>query len=261
MIVDVSTFVGPYPFRELPDTSAEGLVREMDRVAIDRACVGYLPSFLLRDPTPGNARLCAALHGHEDRLLPVFTVHPDLPAWQRDVERCRDAGGVAIRLFPMHQSVDPAGSAMRDVVVAAGALKLPTILTVRFEDVRQRHPFDVARDFPPSAVRSLARVDPDVRLIVTHASREFVEEVFFGLTKEEAARVLFDVTWLWGPPSNDLRILVSTVGAERFVFGSAMPLRIPEATPAKLDLAQLDQQARAKIHAENLRAWIPRLRT
>ncbi len=260
MIVDVSTFIGPYPFRDLPDTSAEHLLREMDRIQIDHACVGYLPSFLLRDPAPGNERLCQALRNHDGRLHPVFTVHPDLPAWQRDLDRCKSSGGVAVRVFPMHQSVDPVGAVMREFVSAAGALDLPILLTVRFEDVRQRHPLDVARDLPPSAVRQLARVDPGAKLIVTHAGREFVEEVFFGLTREEANRVLFDVTWLWGPPSNDLQTLLSTVGVDRFVFGTAMPLRIPDATPAKLDLVDLDEHGRELIHANNLLAWLPTLR-
>jgi predicted TIM-barrel fold metal-dependent hydrolase len=105
-------------------------------------------------------------------------------------------------------------------------------------------------------VRSLARIDDRSRILVTHAGRGFIEEVHFGLTPQEARRVLWDITWLWGPPDNELKALVQSVGAERFAFGTAMPLRIPDAAPAKLDLAGLSPQDRAGIECENLERWL-----
>ena len=95
-----------------------------------------------------------------------------------------------------------------------------------------------------------------MRILVTHAGRAFVEEVHFGLTEEEARRVLWDVGWLWGPPENELRKLVTTIGAERFAFGTGMPLRIPDAVPAKLDLAGLSSGDRAAIESENVNRWL-----
>jgi predicted TIM-barrel fold metal-dependent hydrolase len=156
----------------------------------------------------------------------------------------------------MHQGVRPDGETVTDAVVAAGALGLAVVLTVRFEDVRQRHPLDTTPDLPPSAVRALARADQRVRLLVTHGGGAFVEEVHFGLTVEEASRVLWDISWLWGPPENELRKLVSTVGADRFAFGTGMPLRIPDAVPAKLDLAALSSEDRAAIESGNVGRWL-----
>ena len=52
MIVDVSTFVGHYPYRLLPDSTPSFLLREMDRIGIGEAWVGHLSSFLYRDPAP-----------------------------------------------------------------------------------------------------------------------------------------------------------------------------------------------------------------
>ncbi len=256
MIVDVSTFVGSYPYRHLRESTAASLLGVMDRIGIDEAWVGHLPSFLYRDPASGTAALLRDLDAAADRLRPVPAIHPGLPAWTTDLERAQDMGAPAIRLYPMHQALAPDGVEMREAVLAAGDMGLPALLTVRFEDVRQRHPLDVVPDLPPSAVRALARTGPTARILVTHAGRDFVEEVHFGLTPDEARRVLWDVTWIWGPPSNDLLTLVSTVGADRFAFGTAMPLRIPEATPAKLDLSQLTAQQRSGIESGNLLRWV-----
>jgi predicted TIM-barrel fold metal-dependent hydrolase len=91
--------------------------------------------------------------------------------------------------------------------------------------------------------------------VVTQADRAFIEEVHFGLTPEEAARVLWDVSWVWGPPIDDLRLLLETIGADRFVLGTGMPLRIPDAAFARLDLEDLSDAARRAVLGGNLARW------
>jgi predicted TIM-barrel fold metal-dependent hydrolase len=125
------------------------------------------------------------------------------------------------------------------------------MLAVRLEDGRQRHPNDRADELPPWAVRALIRSDPSVRLVVTHAERGFIEEVHFGATPEEAARIWWDITWVWGPPEDHLETLLETIGPARFVFGTGQPLRIPENSIARLDLLDLPAGARADIESGN----------
>src|SRR2546422_10963226 len=67
-----------------------------------------------------------------------------------------------------------------------------TTLFRSLEDGRQRHPNDRAGELPAAAVRALIRSDEDLRLLITHADRGFIEEVHFGSTPEEAARLWWD---------------------------------------------------------------------
>jgi predicted TIM-barrel fold metal-dependent hydrolase len=126
------------------------------------------------------------------------------------------------------------------------------MLAVRLEDSRQRHPNDAAAELPPWAVRSLVRSDPAVRLIITHADRGFIEEVHFGSTPEESARIWWDICWIWGPPEDHLHTVLRTVGVDRFLFGTGQPLRLPETSVAKLDLLDLPAEQRAMIESENV---------
>jgi hypothetical protein len=123
---------------------------------------------------------------------------------------------------------------------------------VRLEDGRQRHPEDRTAELPAAAVRALIRSDRDVRLVITHADRAFIEEVHFGSTPEEAARLWWDVCWVWGPPEDQLATLLETVGVDRFVFGTGQPLRIPESSVAKLDLLDVAPRERAALESENI---------
>jgi predicted TIM-barrel fold metal-dependent hydrolase len=127
-------------------------------------------------------------------------------------------------------------------------------MAVRLEDSRQRHPNDRAAELPPSAVRTLVRSDTRARLIITHADRSFIEEVHFGSTPDEASRIWWDISWIWGPPEDHLETLLRTIGADRFVFGTGQPLRLPETSVAKLDLLDLPGEQRAQIESQNIHA-------
>lgn len=253
MRVDVNAFLGAYPFRRVPGTSPGALLAAMDRVRIDEAWVTHLPGIFWRDPTEGNAWLLGVAKDMP-RLRPVPAVHPGLADWPDVVRAAADARAPAVRADPTFYGIDPAGPAMRALATACAEADLPLALAVRLEDGRQRHPHDAAPELPAAAVRALVRSHARLRLLVTHADRPFVEEVHFGSTPAEAARIWWDICWIWGPPEDHLETLFATVGAGRFVLGTGQPLRIPENADAKLDLLDLSPDDRAAVESGNARA-------
>jgi hypothetical protein len=238
--VDVDTFVGGYPFRYVPHPDPGVLVRVLDREEIESAWVGHLPSAFHRDPTEGNATLVAALDPFSTRLRPVPAIRPDWPHWERSLERASNAGAPAIRAYPPQWGLGPHDSDMRELAIAAGERGMAMLLTVRFEDLRQRHLMDVAGDLSAAAIRDLARAGANVRIVVTAAGREMIEEVHWSLTPEEQQRVFWDISWIWGPPEDHLAKLFRTVGSERFVFGTQWPMRLTQTPRANLDLLPPD---------------------
>lgn len=252
MTVDVSAFLGPYPWRDVPDTGVESLVAGLERDGVTEAWVSSLAAIFWRDPTAGNAALAEAASAHRS-LRPVFAVQPEMAHRDRALHGAYDAAAPAVRCDPAFYGVDPVGADMRRLVAACGEAGLPLVLTVKLEDGRQRHPNDTAPDLTAAAVRALVRADDRVRLLVAHADRAFIEEVHFGSTPEESARIWWDIGWIWGPPEDHLALLLSTMGAERFVFGTARPLRLPESAFARLDLLETDDATRAAILHGNAR--------
>ena len=250
MRIDVNAWLGGYPFRKVEGGSAGQLLAAMDRTAITDAWVSWLPGILWRDPAEGNAELRAAVADHA-RLHPVPAIHPGLPGWEQELETAFAEGAPAVRCDPLWYGLDPAGSDLRRLAVACASLAMPLTLAVKLEDLRQRHPLDRAGDLPASAVRTLVRTDARLKLLITNADRGFIEEVHFGSTPSEAARICWDIGWIWGPPEDHLQILLGTVGAQRFVFGTEQPLRIPEGAVARLDLLDLSAPDRDAIEFAN----------
>lgn len=250
MRLDVNVFLGAYPFRRVPGTSPDAVVRAMDRVGVDLAWVTHLPGLFWRDPAEGNRWLYETVR-REPKLRPVPAVHPGLPGWERTLAEALATRAPAVRCDPTFYGLDPTGAELRRLAGACGEAGMLLMLAVRLEDGRQRHPNDRSPELAAAAVRTLVRSHPAVRLLVTHADRGFVEEVHFGSTQVEAARLWWDISWLWGPPEDHLATVLQTIGVERFVFGTGQPLRLPETSLAKLDLLDLSDHDRALIEQHN----------
>jgi hypothetical protein len=251
MRIDVNAFIGHYPYRPVPGGGPAALLQAMDRNGIEQAWISNLAAMFWKDPAQGNAvvRECAE---RQPRFRPVFAVHPGLPGWERVLVDAVKAEAPCVRADPTVYGLAPAGGEMTALAARGADAGVALLLAVRLEDGRQRHPGDHAAELDGASLRALVRSDPRVRLIVTHADRDLVEQVHFGSTPDEASRILWDISWVWGPPEDHLALLLETVGIERFTFGTGMPLRIPENSVAKLDLLDLSKENRARIEQQNL---------
>lgn len=255
MIIDVNTFLGHYPFRRIDGGSPAFLVDAMRRARIDQVWISNVASLFWRSPAEGNRILYQAA-ANQPAFRPVPSVHPGILGWEAIVEEALERGAPCVRADPTFYGIAPAGPEMANLMAVCGALNVPLQMAVRLEDGRQRHPNDGSSDLPAAAIRSLIRVHPAAKLIVTHADRDVVEQVHFGSTPDEAARILWDICWLWGPPEDQLSLLIKTVGAARFCFGTGMPLRLPESSIAKLELTDVDLTERRAIESSNARAFV-----
>ncbi len=252
-MIDVNVFLGAYPWRRVPGTSPDAVLGVMDRLGIEEAWVTHLPSLFWKDPAAGNPWLYQTAARYP-RFKPVPVVHPGLPGWEDDLALAVSSGAVAIRSDPGFLGLPPAGAELLALLGAAGDAGVPVIAAVRLEDGRGRHPLDVAPELAPWMVRAWVRAHPTLRLVITHADRGFIEEVHFGSTPEEASRIWWDISWVWGPPEDHLATLLASIGARRFLCGSGQPLRLAGTPLARLDLLDLAQDDRRLITHGNARA-------
>lgn len=242
--LDVNTFIGGYPFRHVPHPDPDILVRVLEREGVASAWTGHLPTAWHRDPMHGNEILFEALAPWSGKLHPVPAVRPDWPGWERTFRDLIDRGVPAIRAYPSQWRLGPDDPSMRRLASACGAAKVTLVLTTRFEDLRQRHWMDSAPDLSGPVVRALARVPDAGSILVTAAGRSLIEEVHWGLTSEERERVSWDISWIWGPPENELAHLFRTIGAARFTYGTQWPLRLVQGPRANLELLPDDVRPR-----------------
>lgn len=241
--IDVSAWIGDYPFRAVPHPEPAVLANVvLPREGFTGAWVGHLPGAFHRDPAPSNRELSRLLAPHRDVLHPAPIVRPDWPRWERELDRAVEAGAPAVRVYPAQWGLGVGHPGLHALARACGDSGVALHVTVRFEDLRQRHSMDTAGDVSAALLRALAR-DSEGRcpIVVAGAGRELIEETYWGLTPVESSRLYFDFAWVWGPPDDHFAHLVRTVGAERFAWATYWPLRLAQQSQALVSL--LDQAA------------------
>jgi predicted TIM-barrel fold metal-dependent hydrolase len=227
-LLDHNALIGAFPFRKLPDPTPERLLADMERLGISSAWVGHVPSAWYRDAAAGNDELFAALEHERMKLEPVPAVNPSWPGWEREIARAKSERCPAVRTYPSHYGFATSGPHMAALAAACAEANLDLVLTMRFEDSRQKGRLDVAAELLGADVRATVRAHQNVRVLVTNADRAIVEEIHWGSTPDEASRIRYDISWIWGAPEDHLAHLDRTVGRERFVFGTQFPFRLPE---------------------------------
>src|SRR3989440_12762314 len=123
MRIDVNVFLGAYPYRRVPGTSPEAVLRAMERVGIDEAWVTHLPGLFWQAPPEGNAWLYEAT-AHERRFQPVPAVHPGLPGWEAVLAQARARRAPVVRCDPTYCGLDPAGAEMRGLAADRKSTRL-----------------------------------------------------------------------------------------------------------------------------------------
>ncbi len=249
-MIDVNVFLGSYPWRRVPGTSPEAVLATMEHLGVLEAWVTHLPSLFWKDPGEGNDWLYQTAEKFPP-FRPVPVVHPGLPGWERDLALALERNAPVVRCDPGHLGLPPAGADILDLIAAAGDAGIAVQAAVRLEDGRGRHPLDLAPELTPASVRTWVRSHPRSRFLITHADRDFIEQVHFGATPEEAARIWWDISWVWGPPEEHLALLLATIGGLRFLFGSGQPLRLAETPLARVDLLDLSATDRRAILTDN----------
>jgi predicted TIM-barrel fold metal-dependent hydrolase len=241
--VDVNSFLGEWPSRRLngspPADRALVLERRielMDRLGIERAVVSPLDAVWLKDTDVANAELYRLLDGNPQaagRVLPAYVLNPTWPAWSEQLERCLEeyglaAGSGAVRLLPGYHGYGLDDDAVAPCLTRLAELDLPVIVTAQLEDSRMQHPSMRVDDVPLESIAAAVRRHPTLRWIVVN----LVYSQILSLAKQlpAQARVWLDIARVQGPIDclPQLRDAPG-VGAQRLLFGTNLPLHVPEA--------------------------------
>jgi predicted TIM-barrel fold metal-dependent hydrolase len=251
-LFDCNAWLGHYPFRAVPNTTVDGLLRLMDRHQIDRALVSSLNGVFYTDAHGGNQELAQWIRPHRDRLVPCATLNPAWPGWQRDLRQCRDEWDMrGLRLFPSHHRFSLTSTHCLDLVRSANEYGMHVAIPLRLEDRRQQHWMDTTAEVRLADVADLARACPDADIVVLEAIG--VENSPFVLDPALAdARIHFEFSRMATVLQRTIPALLERLGPRRLVFGTGMPLKIPGAATLKLQLLDTPMETKNLLAHENI---------
>ncbi len=241
-LFDVNAALGHWPFRRVPDTTAEALRARLAARGIRRAAVVNTQGLFYKNCHDANLELADWIAPHRDFFVGVATLNPGYAAWDRDLDACAGALGLrALRLAPPYHDYALADPCAREIAAAASALGLPMFLPHRIVDVRQRHWLDIEQALQrDDALRFLEAV-PEARVIVTGAG--------WRLPLDERGRPRYPNLYLECSRARLTGLHAGLIG--QLLFGTGAPFK--EVSPALLNLQTtgLDRAAQQAIGWSN----------
>jgi uncharacterized protein len=230
MIVDFHTYVGDWPPYRLPYGDPPGLLRLLDRCAIEVAFVSGLDGLFAYNPGEANAHLAEILAPYRERLRPVGTLNPALPTWRADLaDGCGRLRLAGLRLHPAYHGYrldSPEAAAVSEAVGAAG---LPLFVSAFVDEERFQHPALRIPAVPLAQMRALAEAAPATTLVINNLSPDDAAAwLAAGLGGSD---VWFDIANM-DKEGDGLVRLAARYGTERLLFGSQAPFLYPEAAIA-----------------------------
>ncbi len=221
------TFREMYADPEAKMVVARQLLEALDEAELEAAVVAGFAFTHEPDLLEQNEYVIEAGRVSGGRLIPLATVNPALPGWERVANHAigRGARGFG-ELRPHNQGWDPLGDQARRLCSLARDAKL-VLLWHCSEPVGHDYPGKVG-GISPAELVTLASEFPDVPMIAAHLGagaafylqmpevRAAIDSVYFDTA---ASSLLYD--------EKSVARLVDLAGPERVLFGSDYPLLSP----------------------------------
>ena len=256
MIIDINTYVGHWPFRQIWNNTPEQLGARMDDAGIDIACVSNLNSIFYRDVQAGNEELYEQISlckAYKDRLIPFAIINPAYPAWEKDFLHCIDDLGMkGLELYPCYHNYKLSDSAAAELIKMAAEKGIPVHLPCAIENRRQRHHLDVKEDITAESVKAVLALCPEADFIISNGPSGVIHEQLCSQIDLRKGKVFFDISRC-NMIGSDFDDFVRSIGVDRVVFGSAMPFQYIDTQLVKLYFSRLSREEMDKIMYANLK--------
>ncbi|MCY4437619.1 MAG: amidohydrolase family protein [Chloroflexi bacterium] len=249
-MIDSNAYVGEWPFRRLPHSQPDNLLRKMDSLGIEKAVVSRLENVFFKDLLVGNRELHEIAQAHPDRFIPAYTINPGYPGWDEDLEICLDElSAKNLRLHPNYHGYELLGQENLRLLEIAREHDLLVMIAIGLEDVRHHHRLVVVPDVGAGDIAQTVNAFPQVRFLVTGGRFGEVTSIWRSVDKRESLYV--ENSRVQGP-IHDVAKLCSTIGPDHVLFGSNSPLHYHESAKLSIETeSQIVDAVKQKLFHEN----------
>jgi len=224
MLLDINSYVGHWPFKQLKYNTCASLVDRMDKYGVEISVVSNLNGIFYKNTQSANEELYQEIRSEtrlSNRLIPFAIINPIYAGWQSDFEISIEKMGMkGIRLYPLYHDYELTDPSCIELVKMARDRKLPVALSLRIVDSRQRSWMDLEKEWALKEIIPIIREVPDARYCILNVANSTT------LNEEETeilknTDLLFDTS---GRSMNELPELLRIYGENKFAFGTHSPI-------------------------------------
>lgn len=265
MFIDINTYIGHWPFRNLEYNTLRGLDELAREYDITHMVVANLNGLFYKDANVANLELLNELKNYDGKtkFLPLAIVNPTYPEWERDARDMIERGFCGFELAPLYHGYSLAPEMLYDeyspvhragkVMELAEELEVPVRICAGFENFRGRSELDTPKSISADDYVALISKYENVPLLATGFSMFAAGGKLSELTKTRK-NIFFDTTATALLDSNSCKMAKSNVPEEQICFGSLSPFNYMETNLIRIELAQgMDSD---RIRQNGMRAFV-----
>ncbi len=253
-IIDTNVYLGQWPFSRSPFDEPQRLADKLRSHGVKQAWVGSYEGVFQKDISALNERLLRRCEPHGNLFVPFGSVHPKLPGWERDLQRCaEDFHMPGIRLHPAYHNYSLDDPVVAALLQQAAEMNLLVQVACWMEDERTQNPRMMVPAVDPLPLVDLMAATADVHVMLLSAVSGPRTAILTHLAQTPRLSVDTAVLEQIDPLGAVLRI----VPAERIVFGSYSPYFYLEANLLKFAESPLTPDQARAIRCDNARSLLP----
>jgi len=253
MIIDINTYIGHWPFRQVNNSTPRELVKIMDNAGIDIAAVSSINSVFYKDSQQGNEELVKEIAAYKNRFIPFAIINPAYTGWKKDFVNCIDKMEMkGLELYPYYHQYSLTDSSAVELMQIAAEKKVPVHLPYSIVNIRQRHWLDTNRNLSIDEVEKVLSMCPNTDFIITSSPADGIAKQFKKVVENRPGRVYYDFSRL-DVFTQGFNALVETAGIDRIVFGSVSPFQYVDPQLVKLHFSDLNDCEKGKVMSGNLK--------
>ncbi len=240
MLIDINTYVGHWPFRNLRCNTLEGLDRLAQQYDVTHMVVANINGFFYKDANTANLELLEELKSYRGKtvFLPMAIVNPTYPAWEKDARNMIAAGFAGFELAPVYHGYSLAPEMPYDayypvqyalpVLNLAEELDVPVRICASIENFRGRSQMDSFNNITGEEYFSLLNRNKNVHVFCTSFAPAAAGEHFSALLKERK-NTYFDTTQVTVTNVAGGKPTLRIIDPQQLCFGSLSPFNYMEA--------------------------------
>lgn len=250
MFIDISTYVGHWPFRNLKYNTLEGLDVLAKKHGITHMVVANMNGLFYKNANAANIELSEELKAYrgDTVFLPMAIVNPCYPAWEKDARAMIEAGFAGFELAPQYHGYKLGPQFKVDsyfpeqvaapVMALAEELDVPVRICACFDEFRSRSHLDVKGTVRGDEYYELLRDFPNVSVFCTGISPLGAGESFGQLIKVRK-NIFFDMARIDSFTWNTPRHILNALDMSQLCYGSLSPFDYMEPSLINLEYCPL----------------------
>lgn len=259
MFIDISTYIGHWPFRNLKFNTLEGLDHLAREYGITHMVVSNINGFFYKDANQANIELLEALDNYNGKtqFLPLAIVNPTYVCWEDDARDMIAKGFAGFELAPLyHRYALPKEGGERDFSPArkvfdlAKELSVPVRICASIENFRGRSEHDTFLNLEANDYVTLLSYQKDVPVFMTSFNPYACNAALKALLKERT-NTYFDTTQYDAFAPGGQSAIYQIIDKSQLCFGSLSPFNYMEVAMLRTECAEGSDFEMCKVNAKD----------